>query len=373
MKDFCKTVCARSIAVHSSAFSGALRRRFATSFGSSLFVMLIFTSARAQVQRTFVSGGGSDGNPCNRTAPCRTFGQAILGTSAGGEVIVLDSAGYGPFAITQAVSITAPPGVYAGISVFSGDGIDINAGPSDTVILRGLTINNQGSSGSGIVFNTTGINTGGILRIESCIVSGFASSGKGGILFNGGGTLEVKDSALTGNYDGISVAPGGTGTAKAAIDNVRLEDNSSRGLVAHDLSIVTVRNSLASGNGAPGFFALSTVADGTQLNLERCLAINNLTGIAAESDSGGAAEINVESCVISRQLGSGGVGIGAAVFSGGSATVRVSNSMVTDNNVGLEADGGSATVLSRVNNTVEGNTTNQTTTSGGTIITYSAK
>jgi len=36
--------------------------------------------------------------------------------------------------------------VTAGISVFSGDGIDINAGASDIVILRGLTINAQGGA-----------------------------------------------------------------------------------------------------------------------------------------------------------------------------------------------------------------------------------
>jgi hypothetical protein len=71
-------------------------------------------------------------------------------------VIVLDSAGYGPVAITKSVSLVAPPGVYAGISVFAGDGIDINVGSSDTIILRGLTVNNQGSTGSGIVFNTAG-------------------------------------------------------------------------------------------------------------------------------------------------------------------------------------------------------------------------
>src|SRR5215471_13629595 len=94
---------------------------------SFLFVAF-FESASIAQQRTFVSGGGNDLNACSRTAPCRTFGHAISQTSVGGEVIVLDSAGYGAFTITQAVSIIAPPGIYAGISVFSGDGIDINAG-----------------------------------------------------------------------------------------------------------------------------------------------------------------------------------------------------------------------------------------------------
>src|SRR5262252_4604757 len=137
--------------------------------GSFLFLVLHAPASLAQVQRTYVSGLGSDANPCTRTAPCRTFTQAISQTNAGGEIYVLDTAGYGPFAINKALSVVAQ-GVTAGISVFSGDGIDINAGPSDTVILRGLTINNQGGAGNGIVF-TSGLR----LQVESCAVSGFAA------------------------------------------------------------------------------------------------------------------------------------------------------------------------------------------------------
>src|SRR5262249_17771860 len=140
-------------------------------------------------------------------------------TNPGGEVIVLDSAGYGPVTIAKAVSLIAPPGVYAGISVFSGNGIDIQAGSSDTVILRGLTVNNQGSTGSGIRFLS-----GGTLHVESCVVSGF-TGGVGsqfGVSFNGPGVLEVKDSIMRGNSDGIFVQAI-SGTALAAIDQVRLE------------------------------------------------------------------------------------------------------------------------------------------------------
>jgi hypothetical protein len=95
-----------------------------------------------------------------------------MGTNLGGEVIVLDSAGYGTILnLTGSISIIAPQGVYAGISVFSGDGITINAGASDTVILRGLTVGNEGSTGNGIVFNS-----GGTLHIEDCVVSGFGAT-----------------------------------------------------------------------------------------------------------------------------------------------------------------------------------------------------
>src|SRR5215467_12306286 len=117
------------MSVHLQTFERGkcMSRTIISLFVTVLFSVLSVSSASAQVQRTFVSGGGADSNPCSRTAPCRTFTQALMGTNAGGEVVVLDSAGYGPFTITQAVSIIAPPGVYAGVSVFSGNGITITA------------------------------------------------------------------------------------------------------------------------------------------------------------------------------------------------------------------------------------------------------
>jgi hypothetical protein len=290
------------------------------ALGSFLFVTLFSSIATAQAPRTFVSGLGSDSNPCSRTAPCRTFSRALMGTSAGGEVVALDSAGYGAFAITQEVSVIAPPGVYAGISVFSGDGIDVNAASTDEVILRGLTINNQGSTGNGIAFNT-----GGTLQIENCVVNGFLSGGSAGVLFNGPGKLEVKDSIMRGNGRGIFVIPS-SGQALAAIEQVRLEGGGT-GLDVEGDSNVTVRNSIASGNGI-GFLAESLAATAAELNLENCVASNNsVWGIVAGKDSTGAV------------------------------TVRVSNSTVTHNVTGLSTDGTAASLLSRGNNTVEGNGT----------------
>ena len=57
----------------------------------------------------------------------------------------MDSAGYGAVTITQSVSIIAPAGIYAGISVFGGDGVTVNA-PGAIVVLRGLSINGQGGN-----------------------------------------------------------------------------------------------------------------------------------------------------------------------------------------------------------------------------------
>jgi hypothetical protein len=330
----------------------------ASLFGS--FVLACFSASASAQQRTFVSGLGNDANPCSRLAPCRNFAQAISLTNAGGEVIVLDSAGYGPVSIIKSVSIIAPPGVYAGISVFAGDGIDINAGSTDTVILRGLTINNQGSIGSGIVFNF-----GGTLHVESCVVNGFSNSGvSGGLQLFGTGTLEVKDSIFRSNTYGINVAPA-SGTALAEIEEVRLEGNVNTGLVAQQNSKVTVRSSIASG-GTTGFFASSNSAGAVQLNIERCVSSNNSgSGILAGSFSSGPAEVNIESCLVSGN----GVGIDAASASSGIATARVSNSTVTDNSSGLRNEGAPAVLLTRGSNTIEGNAPN----TFGTIGSYTAK
>ena len=299
-------------------------RAIRLALGAFLFVALFVSASKAQ-QRTFVSGLGTDNNPCSRIAPCRTLTQALSLTNAGGEVVVLDSAGYGAFAITKAVTVQAPPGVYAGISVFSGDGISINAGGTDTVILRGITVNNQGSNGNGIAFNT-----GGPLHVEGCVLNGFASGT--GLLFGNVGTLELKDSIARGNGIGVLLV----GSATVSIDNVRLEGNSF-GLQAEDGSKVTVSNSLAS-NNSTGFDALSHGSD-VQLNIEGCVVTNNaFDGIVAES----------------MQMT-------------GVATVRVSNSTVTDNGTGF--DNHSSVLLSRGNNTLEGNSTN----TNGTIGSYTAK
>ena len=134
--------------------------------------------SHAGLQRTFVSAKGSDSNACSLPLPCRTFAVALTQTNAGGEIIVLDSGGYGGTTINKAVSIVVPQGVYAGVSVFAAtDGFVISAGPADEVVLRGLTINNQGGN-NGIVFNT-----GAALYVESCTILGFAGASMANLKF----------------------------------------------------------------------------------------------------------------------------------------------------------------------------------------------
>src|SRR4029077_19382759 len=115
------------------------------------------------IQRTFVASSGNDANACTLGAPCRSFTAALLKTSGFGEIIVFDSAGYGPVTIGKSVSIIAPQGIYAGVTVPSGDGITVNS-LSAIVALRGLTINGQGTGGIGInIRSATRVN------VEGCV------------------------------------------------------------------------------------------------------------------------------------------------------------------------------------------------------------
>ena len=133
--------------------------------------------AAATVQRTFVASTGNDANPCSLAQPCRGFARAITQTSPSGEVIVLDSAGYGPVTITKSVSLIAPAGIHAGITVISGDGITVNV-PNGVVVLCGLTISGQGGA-NGIILLAASR-----LRIENCVIS---NMGMNGVLFSATG------------------------------------------------------------------------------------------------------------------------------------------------------------------------------------------
>ena len=101
--------------------------------------------------RVFVGAQGSDSNACTFTAPCRTFQHAHDVVAAGGEIDVLDPAGYGSLIIFKSISIQGHG--YAGISVpHNGIGVFIVAGSTDIISLNGLLIDGGGAGYAGIEF-----------------------------------------------------------------------------------------------------------------------------------------------------------------------------------------------------------------------------
>src|SRR2546430_3251592 len=61
--------------------------------------------AQAQNTRSWVSGNGSDGNPCTRAAPCLSFFVAQVFTNAGGIINSLHPGDFGALTITKAITI----------------------------------------------------------------------------------------------------------------------------------------------------------------------------------------------------------------------------------------------------------------------------
>jgi hypothetical protein len=298
-------------------------KRIGFAFGIVVFATFFATASIAQSTRTFVSGQGKDKAACTQTAPCRTFTQAISQTSAGGVVVAVDSASYTSFTITKAVTVEAPVG--AAITVTSGDGIDINAGVTDVVILRGLTVNNQGGSGNGIVFNS-----GATVHIERCVANGFSGFGMSGIAILGSGSVFLKDTIARDNYNGLSLEVGTTGTAttSVAMDQLHLDSNRiglSLQTGADGLVNAAIRSSSASGNSDVGLLVNANAGGNISLDIESCLVTNSSIGLVAESSSSG------------------------------SVAASISLSSVTHNTVNGYNIAGESTVNSRGNNTFIGN------------------
>src|SRR5262249_49403056 len=136
------------------------------------FVVLAAAMMYGQASRTWVSGVGDDANPCSRTAPCKTFAGAISKTALGGEIDALDPAGYGAVTITKGITIDGGGGQVASVLVSGTNGIVVQAGSSDVVILRNLRINGIGSGINGIRFLA-----GKALFVENCEIFGFTNNG----------------------------------------------------------------------------------------------------------------------------------------------------------------------------------------------------
>lgn len=292
-------------------------RFFVNVLALTVLTLGITSLANAQATRTWVSGVGDDANPCSRTAPCKTFAGAISKTAAAGEISVLDPGGFGAVTITKSITLNGD-GTLAGILSAGTTGIIVNAGASDVVYIRNISINGAGSGFNGIRWIA-----GKALHVENCNIYGVGNNTAGngnGIIVNlatTGGNLFVKDTNIkTCAVAGISVATS-TGFVAGIIEHVRLEGMPT-GLIIGNNAFVSVRDSeinLATstgvsitGSGTPtGSFdnvminnnptAISIGASGI-MNLSNSTLENNTTAI-----SSAAPQANLRSSGNNRLLG----------------------------------------------------------------------
>lgn len=310
-------------------------------------VLTLSAAAWGQAQRTFVASTGDDANPlCTFFQPCRSFAAALTQTNSGGEVIVIDSAGYGVVTIAQSVSIISAPGVYAGITVFTGNGVTIT-GVGSRVRLSGLTINGQGGD-IGIHFQQ-----GSKLALDHCTMSDLNLYGL--YVQAANSTWIVTDTTVNGNAIYGIIAEAGSGS----LDRVRAENNFGVGILINTTSNVLVRalirNSVASGNAGDGISVFTGSGRTAIVTVENSSAFLNTGSGFSGATSGGTTVLNLSFVQAMANTGSGAIAIGTG------ATVGITGStLVRNTNFGMEQTTGSI-LRTLQNNTVEDNVAGATT------------
>ncbi len=256
--------------------------------------------ANAQATRTWVSGNGSDSNPCSYTLPCKTFAGAIGQTAAGGEIDALSPGGYGVVTITKSITIDGSGGGLSSVLNSGTNGITIS-GSGVVVTLRHLAINGAGSGLAGISFTN-----GAQLNVIDCEIQG---SGQYGINFAPSTTnsrLFVSNTTVhdNGGY-GIVIVPSiitGTPTV-ATFDNVQSFHNGV-GFAAFDNVKAMITRSNISTNVAVGVsIVTSSTASFVDMD-ETTISNNNGNGISLSLNSGGHPQMRISNTYISGNVGS---------------------------------------------------------------------
>jgi hypothetical protein len=272
--------------------------------------LLAVPAAEAQATRTWVSGVGDDANPCSRTAPCKTFAGAISKTAAGGEISVLDPGGFGAVTITKSITINGE-GTLGGILASVVNGVIVNAGVNDKVVLRNISIHAPNNGLNGVRFLA-----GRHLILDNVTISGFTTRGVDVALANNGDFL-IRNSRINNCVTGVR-ATTTSGLALGTIENTTFQGQST-GIDVAGNARVNVHDSVITGH--------------------------TLNGVIA---SVGSAVVNIEGTLVGFNSGTG---INASVSG---STIRVSNSEIYNNTTGIAIAGG-ATVASSGDNRVAGN------------------
>ncbi len=210
--------------------------------------------AQAQATRTWVSGVGDDANPCSRTAPCKTFAGAISKTAAGGEIDALDPGGFGTLTITKALTIDGGPGVTS-ILASGTPGVTVNAGATDRVELRNLSITGVSQSTTP---GTTGVNfiAGDGLTLDHVVIQNFSGYCVNFQPAAGKAKLVVVRSILENcSLGGVVASTAATTANRANISTTSIVRNGGPAVTAGAYSDVSISDSLLNNNAGGGLLA----------------------------------------------------------------------------------------------------------------------
>jgi hypothetical protein len=287
-----------------------------------------FVPAQAQNIRSFISASGSDSNSCARTAPCRTLAAAFAQTNAGGEINMLDPAGYGTLTIDKAISIVNDGVGSAGVLVPSGAiGITINAGPSDVINLRGLIIEGAGVGMTGIQFNS-----GKALNVQNSVLHNLTATGIQ-FLPNSPSALFMSSTLVAdiGNT-AIQIEPKTSGTVTAVLRQMEVHNN------VYGIYVV-------GGDDGPAGTMNAVVSTSS-------FSGSSATAVVSQTQAGAATSVMVRNCSIANNL----FGV-AAVTTG--AILRLAQSAIAGNGTGWFINNGGS-LVSYGDNDIDGNGGGQT-------------
>jgi hypothetical protein len=193
---------------------------------------------------------------------------------------VLDPAGYGAVTIDRSVSIVDDGVGEAGIQATSGgSAITINAGSTDIIHLRGLTLDGAGVAANGIQFNS-----GGSLTVVNCVIRNFTSTGINlAPLF--GMSFFISDTFVSDNQgNAIAIFPQGI-TTKGTFDRVKAVNNANGisvdGSNATGTIDITINNSVIASNKNNGLYAYTISGSSSPVvRLGQTMISENAFGIA---------------------------------------------------------------------------------------------
>ncbi len=274
---------------------------------ASLFTMaLLFLASPVRAQNVaWVSANGS-GTTCSETSPCATFAAAIA--TGASQINCLGSGNYGAFTITTSITVDCGDGNVGNIASSSTNGITINTTAAATIVLRHLAMNGF-STGSFLMGISAASFFSGTLIVEDCTMYGY--HGGYGIVFqpqSGRGLLQVSNSQIFDNGNGIGAAPASGQIASVTLNRVELVANSGDGLFLGGLGVVagTMRDSVVGENGTNGVLADASQAFFT---IEASSIVDNLSHGILTISAGSAIK------VAASTIGGNGTGVLASAGS----------------------------------------------------------
>ena len=295
------------------------------------------------VQRTFVHSSpfGSDTNTslsCSLTAPCRSFNAAISVTDPNGEVVILDTAGYGSMTIGKSIKIIGPSGVYGGISVLTPgtDGITINASDADVVTLRGLDVTGLGGLNGINIMNAKAV------HIEKSTISGFADPAGACVKIDSAKNIRVfiNDSFLRNCEIGARVnGSAASARPRLVLENTRIErgtgTNTDIGVWATNSVDLSIRNSVLTSlgyglrfeNTLPGANPMATLFN-TSIH-----GVNNGVVVSNSATSQVTVEMN------GVEIANTDTGIDMSATNNSTLNVYLADSRVSRYGIGLKTGG----------------------------------